>query len=93
MRYVDLADGRTYPAPLCGASGGMLVIHLDAGADGLAALAAAFSEPAATRQITFRYGDMADTHAGYTRLRALALDDFPGASAVVTLEKERSGEA
>lgn len=92
MRHITLADGRTYPAPLCGAANGMLVIHLDAGEGGLAELAAVFTDPAATREITFHYGEMADTHAGYTRLRSLALDDWPGATAVISLQHERSDD-
>lgn len=91
MRTLELADGRTYPAPLCGAAGGVLVIFMDAGEAGIADLAEIFSDPEATQTIIWRYGNMADLHEGYTQLHAVVIDDaVPGATMRIALKLEEA---
>lgn len=91
MRTLELADGRTFPAPLCGASAGILVIFLDSGGAGIADLVDIFTNPDVTRTVIWHYGNMTDVHEGYTHLHVMALDDAVlGATIRIALKREEA---
>lgn len=75
MRRITLNDGTVFDGCTCGMASGVLWCYLQ-GVTFTNALAA-FTDPQKTSRIVFAYGEMEDTHDGYTTMIA-AVDDRHG---------------
>lgn len=91
MHKITLANGTIYPCDWCGTGSRRLYINLT-GDYAVADLAKAFSDKAATAEITFAYGEMQSTYQGFTRLAAVARDGWSEGATMITLEKEVDGD-
>lgn len=73
MYTIEMASGVVHDAPMCGESDGYLVIQIQDGKS-WRAVSDEFSNPANTRKIIFRYGEMSTEHTGYTQPTFLRWD-------------------
>lgn len=87
MYSIKLANGDRYDAMWCGEADGILSAQL-ATEERIDALAAAFADAGATAEITFEYGEMIDTFAGYTRLIMVQDMRWGGGHVLIQLRRE-----
>lgn len=66
MYTLELASGTLHEATMCGNADGYLVIGIQDGAS-WKAVSDEFADPANTRKITYRYGEMKSEYIGYTQ--------------------------
>lgn len=69
-RKITLADGTEYQEGECGYADGVLWCYLPTAVNFTEAFLN-FNDPEKTATITFTYGEMTDTHEGFTDLQAI----------------------
>lgn len=84
-RRLKFANGITWEGTECGCADGVLWLFLY-GVTLMQALPV-ITNPEATREITFEYGEMSDTYTGYTHLTAIT-EDGTGCQAALTKEAD-----
>ncbi len=86
MNTIVLANAAEYPCEWCAAMNGTLGMNIVTDAS-LAALAAAFGDPANTARIELRGGAETQTFEGYTDLRVLNAGGWKEGSTLIILRK------
>lgn len=87
MRTLTLNNGTVYESPWCGVAQGILTATIS-GDNTVAGIAVAFSDPAATSRMVYKYGGTEEVREGFTRLLSVHADVWGEGTITISLAKE-----